>query len=73
MRKQNSKNCNMVLFYQLTITNSSKFASNITALNNGKTVNKPKDYRFQIGDYRRYKEKDFYYNKLCPSKKFILE
>jgi hypothetical protein len=52
-----------VWFYQLTITNSYKFESNITALNNGKIVNKPKGYRFQIGDYLMYnKEKDFYYN-----------
>ena len=51
-------------FYQLTITtNSYKFESSITALNNGKIVNKPKGYRFQIGDYLMYnKEKDFYYN-----------
>ena len=50
-------------FYQLTINNSYKFESNITALNNGKIVNKPKGYRFQIGDYLMYnKEKDFYYN-----------
>jgi hypothetical protein len=47
----------------LTISNSYKFESNITALNNGKTANKPKGYRFQIGDYLMYnKEKDFYYN-----------
>ena len=51
-------------FYLLKITtNSSKFESNITALNNGKLVNKPKGYRFQIGDYLMYnKEKDIYYN-----------
>ena len=51
-------------FYQLTISNNSyKFESNITALKNGKIVNKPKGYRFQIGDYLMYnKEKDFYYN-----------
>ncbi len=50
-------------FYKLTITNSYKFESNITALNNGKIVNKPKGYSFQIGDYLMYnKEKDFYYN-----------
>jgi hypothetical protein len=37
--------------------------SNITALNNGKIVNKPKGYRFQIGDYLMYnKKRDFYYN-----------
>jgi len=53
-----------VWFYILKITNSYKFESNITiALKNGKIVNKPKCYRFQIGDYLRYnKEKDFYYN-----------
>ncbi len=50
-------------FYQLTITNSYKFESNITALNNGKIVNKPKGYRFQIGDYLMYnEEKNCYYN-----------
>jgi hypothetical protein len=50
-------------FYQLIISNSYKFESNITALNNGKIVNKPKGYRFQIGDYLMYnKEQDFYYN-----------
>jgi hypothetical protein len=44
-------------------TNSYKFESNIIALKNGKIVNKPKGYRFQIGDYLMYsKEKDFYYN-----------
>jgi hypothetical protein len=44
-------------------TNSYKFESNITALSNGKLVNKPKGYRFQIGDYLMYnKVKDFYYN-----------
>ena len=47
----------------MTITNSYKFESNITALNNGKIVNKPKGYRFQIGDYLMYnKEKNFFYN-----------
>ena len=50
-------------FYQLTTSNSYKFESSITALNNGKIVNKPKGYRFQIGDYLMYnKEKGFYYN-----------
>ncbi|HEX2409259.1 MAG TPA: hypothetical protein VHJ38_18820 [Nitrososphaeraceae archaeon] len=45
------------------MTNSDKFVSNVTASNNGKTVNKVKGYRFQIGDYLIYnKEKDFYYN-----------
>ena len=35
----------------------------LLASNNGKTVNKLKGYRFQIGDYLIYnKEKDFYYN-----------
>ena len=44
-------------------TNSYKFESNITPLKKGKIVNKPKGYRFQIGDYLMYnKEKDFYYN-----------
>ncbi len=47
----------------MTITNTYKFESNLTALSNGKIVNKPKGYRFQIGDYLMYKkEKDFYYN-----------
>jgi len=48
----------------LKITNNTyKFESSITALNNGKIVNKPKGYRFQIGDYLMYnKEKDFFYN-----------
>ena len=56
--------CNIVVFYLLKITtNSYKFESNITVLNNGKIVSKPKGYRFQIGDYLMYnKEKDFYYN-----------
>ena len=50
-------------FYLLKITNSSKFESNITALSNGKIVNKPKGYKFQIGDYLIYnKEKNCYYN-----------
>ena len=51
-------------FYPLKLTNSyNNFESNITVLNNGKIVNKPKGYRFQIGDYLMYnKEKDFYYN-----------
>jgi len=50
----------LILYYHFG--NSS--TSNITiALNNGKIVNKPKGYRFQIGDYLMYnKEKDFYYN-----------
>ena len=47
----------------MKLTNSYNFESNITVLNNGKIVNKPKGYRFQIGDYLMYnKEKDFYYN-----------
>jgi hypothetical protein len=47
----------------LKITNSYKFESIITALNNGKIVNKSKGYIFQIGDYLMYnKEKDFFYN-----------
>ena len=47
----------------MKITNSYKFESRITALSNGRIVNKPKGYRFQIGDYLIYnKEKDFYYN-----------
>ena len=45
--KGNSKNCNMLWFYQLTITNSYGFESNSTALNNGKTVNKPKGLDFK--------------------------
>ena len=50
-------------FYLLKLTNSYNFESNITVLNNGKIVNKPKGYRFQIDDYLMYnKEKDFYYN-----------
>ena len=48
---------------KINTTNSYKFESNITALNNGKIVNKPKGYRFQVGDYLMYsKEKNFYYN-----------
>ena len=44
------------------MANSYKFESN-NNLKNGKIVNKPKGYRFQIGDYLIYnKEKDFYYN-----------
>jgi hypothetical protein len=47
----------------LKINNSYKFESTVTALKNGRIVNKPKGYRFQIGDYLMYnKEKDFYYN-----------
>ena len=47
----------------MKITNSYKFERIITALNNGKIVNKPKGYIFQIGDYLMYnKEKDFFYN-----------
>ena len=47
----------------MTISNSYKFESNIIALNTGKTVNKPKGYRFQIGAYLMYnKEKNCYYN-----------
>jgi hypothetical protein len=47
----------------LKLPNSYKLESNITVLNNGKIVNKPKGYRFQIGDYLIYnKEEDFYYN-----------
>ncbi|HET9807312.1 MAG TPA: hypothetical protein VFP49_10415 [Nitrososphaeraceae archaeon] len=58
----------------MKITNSYKFGSTVTALNNGRTVNKPKGYRFQIGDYLMYnKEKNCYYNKLCANKKFVLE
>jgi hypothetical protein len=35
----------------------------VTVLSNGMIVNKPKGYRFQIGDYLIHnKEKDFYYN-----------
>jgi hypothetical protein len=48
---------------KITTNNSYKFESTITALENGKIVNKPKGYRFQIGDYLIYnKEKDFHYN-----------
>jgi hypothetical protein len=40
-----------------------KFGNSITALKDGKIINKPKNCRFQIGDYLIYnKEKDFYYN-----------
>jgi hypothetical protein len=48
----------------LKITNNSyKFESTVTALKNGRIVNKPKGYRFQIGDYLIYnKEKNCYYN-----------
>ena len=48
----------------MKITNNSyKFESTITALKNGRIVNKPKGYRFQIGDYLIYnKEKNGYYN-----------
>jgi hypothetical protein len=50
-------------FYLLKITNSYKFESAVTALKNGRIVNKPKGYRFQIGDYLIYnKEKNCYYN-----------
>jgi hypothetical protein len=31
-------------------TNNYKFESNVTALSYGNLVNKPKGYRFQIGD-----------------------
>lgn len=47
----------------MKITNSYKFESMVTVLSNGMIVNKPKGYRFQIGDYLIHnKEKDFYYN-----------
>jgi hypothetical protein len=47
----------------LKINNSYKFESTVTALKNGRIVNKPKGYRFQIGDYVIYnKEKNCYYN-----------
>jgi hypothetical protein len=48
----------------LKITNSYKFESTVTALKNGRIINKPKEgYRFQIGDYLMYnKEKNCYYN-----------
>ena len=47
----------------MKITNSYKFESTVTALKNGRIVNKPKGYRFQIGDYLIYnKEKNCYYN-----------
>ena len=39
------------------------FESKITPLTNGDTVNKPKNYRFEIGDYLIYdKVKNIYYN-----------
>ena len=47
----------------MKINNSYKFESTVTALKNGRIVNKPKGYRFQIGDYVIYnKEKNCYYN-----------
>ncbi len=47
----------------MKINNSYKFESTVTALKNGRIVNKPKGYRFQIGDYLIYnKEKNCYYN-----------
>ena len=50
-------------FYLLKITNSYKFESAVTALKSGRIANKPKGYRFQIGDYLIYnKEKNCYYN-----------
>jgi hypothetical protein len=67
--------CNMCMVLPMKMTtNSYKFESTITALNNGKKVNKPKRYRFQIGDYLMYnKEKDFYFTLLCTNNKFVLE
>jgi hypothetical protein len=45
------------------MTNNDKSGNSITAMKEGKTVNKPKGYRFQIGNYLMYnKKKDFYYN-----------
>jgi hypothetical protein len=45
----------------LKITNNSyKFENTVTALKNGRIVNKPKGYRFQIGDYLMYNKE--YYN-----------
>ncbi len=45
------------------MTNSDKSGNSITAMKEDKTVNKPKGYIFQIGDYLMYnKEKDFYNN-----------
>ena len=39
------------------------FESKITPLTNGDIVNKPKNYRFKIGDYIIYdKQQKFYYN-----------
>ena len=40
------------------------FESKITSLTNGDTVNKPTNFRFQIGDYLIYddKVKNIYYN-----------
>ena len=60
--------------YLLKITNNSyKFESTVTALKNGRIVNKPKGYRFQIGDYLMYnKEKDFYFTLLCTNKKICI-
>jgi hypothetical protein len=46
------------MFNLLKINNSYKFESTVTTLKNGRIVNKPKGYRFQIGDYIIYnKEK----------------
>ncbi len=49
-------------FYLLKITNSYKFESTLTSLRKVKIVNKPKGYRFQIGNYIIYNHEDFYYN-----------
>ena len=47
----------------MKINNSYKFETTITVLKNGRIVNKPKGYRFQIGDYLIYNnEKNYYYN-----------
>ena len=50
----------------MKITNRYKFERTVTALKNGRIVNKPKGYRFQIGDYPIYnKEENCYYNLSC--------
>jgi len=47
----------------LKINNSYKFEITVTALKHGRIVNKPKGYKFQIGDYLIYNnEKNYYYN-----------
>ena len=47
----------------MKINNSYKFEITVTALKHGRIVNKPKGYKFQIGDYLIYNnEKNYYYN-----------